>query len=182
MISSDKKFSVLCKEKGIDNFSDLLTFVHKLPYGRNAERSDLSLVLQEEKGTCSSKHAFLKKVAEENEFTHVKLVLGFYKMNNQNTPGIGNGINKAGLTYIPEAHCYLSINGQRLDLTKEGADIRKIENDILEEQFIHAEDVIVKKVTLHKAFLKNWIQDQDLNFSFEQIWELREQCILNLTN
>ena len=42
------------------SFEELIVKVKNLPYGRNANRYDFSLVLSENKGTCSSKHAFLK--------------------------------------------------------------------------------------------------------------------------
>ena len=48
--------------------------------------------MKENKGTCSSKHAFLKKVADWNNIKNVKLILGMYQMNELNTQKIGNTI------------------------------------------------------------------------------------------
>jgi hypothetical protein len=48
------------------NFESLLEKVKVIPYGRNLNRHDFSLVLSENKGTCSSKHAFLKDFADKN--------------------------------------------------------------------------------------------------------------------
>lgn len=180
-INSKETYSKLCRDKGLNEFEALMNFVQSLPYGRNKERSDLTLVLKEERGTCSSKHAFLKKVADENNFKEVKLVLGIYKMCESNTLGIGSVIVEAGLEYIPEAHCYLSVNGKRLDLTSGRSNISKIEMDILKEQFIEAEDTISNKVTLHQEYLKHWINEKEIPFTFEEIWKLREQCIFNLS-
>ena len=61
---------------GIDTWEDLLIYVKNISYGRNANREDLSLVLKENKGTCSSKHAFLKEIANLNKIPNVKLIIG----------------------------------------------------------------------------------------------------------
>jgi extradiol dioxygenase family protein len=103
--SSTDNLTTLVTEKGIKNWSELIDFTQKLPYGRNENREDLSLVIKENKGTCSSKHSFLKKVADLNNIGNVKLILGMYRMDNLNTPKIGDTILKNGLDYIPEAHC-----------------------------------------------------------------------------
>ena len=43
-------------------------------------------------------------------------------MNNLNTPKIGETILESGLEYIPEAHCYLKLNNQRIDITNYNSD------------------------------------------------------------
>jgi len=65
-----------------------------LPYGRTANRTDLSLVISEQKGTCSSKHALLKEVADLNGIKGIDLIIGIYKMSEANTPGIGDELSK----------------------------------------------------------------------------------------
>ncbi len=44
--------------RGITDFRAAGRYLHHLPYGRNADRSDFRLVLPEGRGTCSTKHAF----------------------------------------------------------------------------------------------------------------------------
>lgn len=109
---SEDNLTILVKEKGIENWSDLVDFTQNLQYGRNENREDFSLVIKENKGTCSSKHSFLKKIADLNNIDNVKLILGMYRMNNLNTPEIGDTILESGLEFIPEAHCYLKLNNQ----------------------------------------------------------------------
>jgi hypothetical protein len=41
--------------------------------------------------------------------------------------------------------------------------------------------VMTFKEAYHKKFIKNWIVKDDLPLNFDQIWELRETCILNLS-
>jgi hypothetical protein len=166
--------------KGIDNWSELIEFTRNLPYGRNSNREDFSLVLKENKGTCSSKHSFLKKVAEENNFENVQLILGMYKMNHLNTPKIGNTILESGLEYIPEAHCYLKLSNQRIDITTSNADMDNLMSDIIEEIEITPIQVNTFKVNYHKEFLLKWIKDNEIKMDFVKIWELRERCIKKL--
>lgn len=166
----------------INDFMELCRYVQKLPYGRNADRSRPELVLLEGKGTCSSKHAFLKKIADENNHSEVKLILAIFKMNAQNTPGIGDALNDSALDFMPEAHCYLKFDNQRLDFTNPESDFLKIADDILLEKEIQPSDVNEFKVTFHQQFLKKWIFENEIDYSFNEIWALRERCISNLSN
>lgn len=178
--NSKDDLTVLVIKNGIKNWNELLEFTRSLPYGRNSNRADFSLVIKENKGTCSSKHSFLKQIANLNNFEDVKLVLGMYRMNNLNTPKIGDSILKNGLTYIPEAHCYLKINNQRIDITTGNSDIENLIKDIIQEIEIEPEQVNTFKVDYHKNFLKQWIIENDIKMSFDAVWEVREQCIRNL--
>ena len=61
-LRSNDKLTKLVKSKGIESWNELTEFIKILPYGRNKNRTDFGLVLSEQKGTCSSKHALLKLV------------------------------------------------------------------------------------------------------------------------
>ena len=180
IFNSNDQLTNLVKSKGIENWSDLIDYIKKLPYGRNQNREDFSLVLKENKGTCSSKHSFLKKIADLNNFDNVKLILGIYRMNHLNTPKIGSIISDNGLDYIPEAHCYLKLNHRRIDITNSNADIENLINDIIDEIEIEPEQVVTFKINYHKRYLQNWILENEINLDFEKIWEIREQCIKRL--
>ena len=170
----------LLVEKNIKNWSELIEFIRKLPYGRNQNRQDFSLVIKENKGTCSSKHAFLKKIADLNNFDNVQLILGIYNMNNLNTPKIGNIISDNQLEYIPEAHCYLKLNNKRIDITNNDSEINDLAIDIVLEIEIEPEQVATFKVDFHKDYLKKWLLDNKINKSFDEIWKVREMCIEKL--
>ena len=163
------------------NFETLIEKVKNIPYGRNANRYDFSLVLSENKGTCSSKHAFLKDFADKNEIENVKLYIGIFKMNETNTPKLGDLLSNNKIKYIPEAHCYLKINQVPVDVTTVDSFYDKIKQDIDEEIEITPNQVSDFKVSYHKAFLKNWIKETNQNNTFEEIWEIREQCISKLS-
>ena len=163
------------------NFETLIEKVKNIPYGRNANRYDFSLVLSENKGTCSSKHAFLKDFADKNEIENVKLYIGIFKMNETNTPKLGDLLSNNKIKYIPEAHCYLKINQVPVDVTTVDSFYDKIKQDIVEEIEITPNQVSDFKVTYHKAFLKKWIKETNQNNTFEEIWRIREQCISKLS-
>ena len=104
------------------NWQETLNFVKQIPYGRNANRKDFSLVISENKGTCSSKHAYLKDFANKNNIPNVQLISGIYKMTETIT-NIGKILTDNNIDYIPEAHCYLRIDGKTVDVTSKEADL-----------------------------------------------------------
>lgn len=168
--------------KGIVTWEQAIHYIRQIPYGRNANRTQFDLVLTENKGTCSSKHALLKQLADENQIVGVKLIMAMYKMNENNTPGIGQHITDNHMAYIPEAHCYLKLNGQRIDLTSPASDIQQIRKDILEEKEILPSQVGQDKVDYHKEYIRNWLVRQNLNLTFEEVWSIRENCIASLSS
>lgn len=180
-LQSNDQLTLLLKAKGIYTWNHLTEYIRHLPYGRNSNRTDLSLVIIEQKGSCSSKHAFLKHIADLNSIPHIKLMLCIFKMNVINTPKIGNVLLENNLDFMPEAHCYLLIENQRLDFTSRNSDFKRIKNDILLEQEIEPYQVAKFKVDFHKAYIKSWIETYEIHFSFDEIWDFREVCIRNLS-
>ena len=83
LFSSKDNLTLQINNLGINNWNELTKYIQNLPYGRNSNRHDLSLVLREKQGTCSSKHAFLKEIAAENKLENIKLYIGIYKMNSR---------------------------------------------------------------------------------------------------
>lgn len=181
-LRSNDELTLQVKKLKINSWVELTTYIYKLPYGRNKNREDLSLVLIEKKGSCSSKHAFLKKIADLNNIPDVSLVLGMYKMNQYNTPKIGNVMSENSIAFIPEAHCYLKIRGVRMDFTTNNSEFQKNEKDIIHELNIELEQVVSFKAQYHKEFLKDWIKENEVSLKFDEIWSIREQCIENLSN
>ncbi len=181
-LQSNDALTLLIKEYKIDDWRDLAKFTQALPYGRNANRKDFTLVWTEQKGTCSSKHAFLKHIAYLNRIPNIELILGVYKMNRINTPKIGNVLAENHIEYIPEAHCYLKVNGECFDYTSLNSDFNRVKNDMLLEKEIEPQQVVEFKVDFHKTYIKDWIKNNDIPFSFDKIWELREQCIAKLSS
>ena len=149
--------------------------VHRLPYGRNADRADYRLVLEEGRGTCSTKHALLAALAGEHGLA-VELRLGIYEMDGENTPGVGPVLARYGLDAVPEAHCYLAYRGTRVDLTRAGA-TAPVKNFLYEET-IEPDGIGAHKVGIHRRFVRGWAAERGLDP--ERGWRIREECIAAL--
>ena len=169
----------LFQNLGIDEFFQACQYVSLLPYGRNSERSDFRLVISEGKGTCSTKHALLAQLARELGLP-ISLVLGIFEMNGQNMPEIEHVLASAGLTSIPEAHCYLRFENQVLDFTRSPSP--PFASFCQYEEIISPDQIGDYKVNIHKEYFKKWIEEKGLNgkYTFNRVWEIRERCILAL--
>ena len=167
---------------GIDDFRRAGQYVRDLPYGRNAATSDMLAVLNERKGTCSTKHALLKALASEQGLP-IRLMLGIYEMNARNTPGIGQVLEEHKLPCIPEAHCYLIDQGKRIDVTRnlDGWESEPISAFLIEEE-ITTEQIGEYKRRWHQAFMRQWLHRRNLlDLDVVQLWRIRGECIAVLS-
>jgi hypothetical protein len=181
-LTSSEPYSTAFRERVIHSFSDACAFVHQLPYGRNANRSDFSLVLSEEKGTCSSKHALLASLALENGIEQVELIVGIFMMSPETNPSLENFFSDKSYTTIPEAHCYLNYKGERFDFTALGFDKEKIAPKIVREQRIDPNQVSEWKVMIHKHYLEGWLKrNPAIELSLDELWKDREEAIALLS-
>ncbi|MCH2196623.1 hypothetical protein [Kordia sp.] len=168
--------------EGISDFKAAIAYVNELPYGRTSDRSEYRLIIPEQKGTCSTKHAFLKQLAIESQQKAVQLFIGIYEMNEANTKGVGSVLNHYQLNYIPEAHTYLKIEGNVVDITRSTTNKTLFLNSLIIEQEILPHQIADYKVQWHQNLLKQWIQEGQRSYSFEKIWKIREECIAALSN
>ena len=157
--------------------------VCELPYGRNGHPDDPLAVLTELRGTCSTKHALLRRLAIEQGIDLV-LVLGIYQMTERNTPGVGSVLQRHGLKTLPEAHCYLRVGDQRIDVTRQRArtGLEPISHFLHEEE-IDPSQITLYKIGVHQNFLKQWITERRGlgELSLASIWAIREECIAALS-
>ena len=165
---------------GIHDFVGAARHLLKLPYGRIVDRSKFWLVLEEGRGTCTTKHALLAELAREQDID-VSLILGIYEMSERNTPGVGRVLSKYGLESIPEAHCYLSHKGGRIDITGVPAGAEPIDS-FLHKEPITVDQIGVYKNDLHQRVLREWISRTDSvrGRSLEEVWRIREECLAAL--
>lgn len=166
----------------IVNFHQAVQFVGHLPYGRNTVGTEYLLVLTEEKGTCSTKHALLSALCIEQGIEEVKLFTGIYEMSEHNTPGVGTVLNNYGLHSIPEAHCYLKYDNYRFDFTRLDVQGEPIEEFLVEEQLEPSQIGDFKK-DFHRKFIPIWLSNNELDkkFNLNSLWEIREECIKELS-
>ena len=94
--------SQLFRDQGIDDWEKAKKFVRELPHAKTTDKVDFQQVIQNKKGTVGSKHGLLKKLAAECRLEGVELMMGLYRMNDANTPGIAPVLHHYRLNYIPD--------------------------------------------------------------------------------
>lgn len=170
-------------DRNIVTFKQASLFIKQLAYGRNADKNNLATVFTDNCGTCSTKHALLKRLADENEFEKVKLIVGLFKMNKKNTPQVSSTLQKYNLEYIPEAHCYLKFEDKIIDLTKLNSKPTDFLDELIEEIEILPEQITDFKVNYHKNYLASWLdKNKQINLSLNDLWKIREECIQKLSD
>ena len=172
------EFSVLFRAYGITTFEKACQFVKNIPFGRISEINDFKLVLTENRGTCSSKHALLAILAEENGQTEIELIAGIFLMNEITHPVLNDFFKDKSYKSIPEMHCYLRYANNRFDFTSALDSMVFIETKIVREQRIEPQQVGDWKKVLHQDYLQKWLnRNAELQISLEDLWQDREECI-----
>jgi hypothetical protein len=164
---------------GFISFEQLAEHVRLLPYARTVNSQDLFAVLREGRGTCSSKHRLLAAVAQDSGRYDVKLTIGIYEMCEENTPGVGGVLSAASVTSIPEAHCYLSVEGERLDFTGVAPGSLSPFTALIAESIVPPHDLIETKNRLHRQVLAAWANAH--GSTVDWAWATREACIAALS-
>jgi hypothetical protein len=161
---------------GIFDFHSALKYVAELPYGRTSDNSNYRLVLCEEKGTCSSKHALIAKLCLEQNQPEFQLVLGIYQMSERTNPGVGQVLSQYDLLTIPEAHCFIRYRDSVIDITK--ADSSNNDPIVFTfEEVINPSQIGSYKIRLHKHYINKWIESAELPLNLDKAWSIRELCI-----
>jgi hypothetical protein len=164
--------------RGFGTFDALAGFVRDLPYGRVSNAHDCLAVLGEGRGTCSAKHRLLAAVAHECGHPEVQLTIGIYEMCEENTPGVGAVLRNAALSSIPEAHCYLTVDGERFDYTGIPSGSVSPFDSLVEEHFVAPADLLQLKERFHRKAIAAWAGK--LGRAVSDAWETREACIAAL--
>ena len=158
-------------------FEETCNYVKNLPYKRNSDKENINVIIEENGGTCSTKHAYLKRISEEFS----KLMLGIFMMNAKNTPKIKSVLEKYNLLEMPEAHNYLRVEGKILDCTRKNSSENDFINDLAEEIEINTNQITDFKVQYHQEFLKKYLlQHSEIQYPLEKFWKIREECIFAL--
>jgi hypothetical protein len=165
-------------DAGIFTFSQLTKRVADIPYGRTSDESPLA-VLTQNRGTCSSKHRLLAEVAQEYQQIPISLTVGIYDMHEDNTPGVGEVLDFAGVASIPEAHCYLMLGNARFDFTGLPPGATSPFRSLISETAVLPKDLAGQKKLLHAERLLIWAGQHGL--SLDDAWAIREACIAALS-
>lgn len=150
------------------------------PYGRNADPDDPLCVLLEGRGTCSTKHRLVLLAARESG-VDARLCAGIFLMHARNTPRVGPVLAAAGLPAVPEAHCYLLVEGNRVDLTLPSSRSAALRLDVVEERVVEPAFLGSGKDAWHRAFVRRWLEKEGIPRSVDEAWAAREACIRALS-
>lgn len=101
-------------------FQAACEYVHRMPYGYNADRDDLMSLFREGQGTCTTKHAVIATLARELGLEIHKRI-GIYAMTEALVTGADAILRKYALPYLPMVHCFLASESHRVDLTEGNA-------------------------------------------------------------
>lgn len=185
-ISPTGQLGKACIELKLNTFDEACSYIAKLPYRRNFHRDQVTGVLIDGCGTCSTKHRFLAALAleqaqqESNKINagwkDIQLRIGVFEMHANNTPAIAPVLHAAQLNAIPEAHCYLAINDMRCDFTSDKFTI-PFQDTLLYETHVDPINLFLMKDSIHKRILEQWAINHAPDFSIERLWEIREACI-----
>lgn len=173
--------STLCEAvlaRGFTSFDHLAEYVRSLRYRRTSSPGRPLSVLQERCGTCSSKHQLLAEVAHGSGHFEVELTVGIYEMTERNTPGVGSVLASAAFQSIPEAHCYLRIEGERFDFTGLPSGPVSPFDALLSEHAVLPSDLANTKLRLHRTAVSK--RARTAGIPEESIWLTREACIAAL--
>jgi hypothetical protein len=124
----------------------------------------------------------LAALADEQKLA-LALTLGIYEMHERNTPGVGAVLAPYHLAFIPEAHCYVTYDATRIDVTRSGAEPAEPISRFLHEEAIVPEQIGDYKVAMHRQFMQDWVQHHPelaAGLLFDQLWQVREACIAAL--
>lgn len=167
---------------GVLDFETACAYIADLPYGRNSNRTDFSLLLTEGKGSCSSKHGFLARIAEDHNRQDIELIAGIFLMSGETHPVLLPFFEGKTYKHIPELHCYLRHQGKRYDFTCTTSAIEIIATKLIREQQIEPHQVADWKPMIHKEYMTKWTaRNPQIGLSFEEMWAEREKCIALLT-
>lgn len=101
----------------ITSFTEACRWVKALPYGSNSSTEDSLILFSEGRGTCTTKHGVIARLAQEQNLPVCKN-LGFYRLNDEIVTGVNALLNVYGLSFIPQIHCFLVYETNRVDLTE----------------------------------------------------------------
>jgi len=163
---------------GYSTFLSFANYIKTLPYRRVSNDNNPLAVLDEQCGTCSAKHKLLAALAHECGHFEVNLTVGIYWMSEQNTPGVNAALQGTGIHAVPEAHCYLTINGIRHDFTGLNQGTSSPFDALLSEHQVLPKKLSLMKTDLHKQEIATW--SKKIGLSPNEGWAVREACIAAL--
>jgi hypothetical protein len=162
----------------IATFHQACHWVKNLPYGFNSDSSNSLIIFEERRGTCTTKHGIIARLARELGLEVYKN-LGFYRLNDEIITGVNKIIKPYGLTFIPQIHCFLKYQSSRVDLTEGNCNGK---NKTIEDYdfVVRVEPDLSKqeKEACYLTYLQKYyaIAPEVANISTDEILQLLQDC------
>lgn len=164
--------------QGVNTFHEACCWVKNLPYGFNSSSENSLILFEEQRGTCTTKHGAIARLAQELELEIYKN-LGFYRLNDEIVTGVNAILQPYGLDFIPQIHCFLEYDSFKVDLTEENCNGK---NKTIEDyDFIvqvNPDPTKEEKLTHYAECLEKYyeIEPKLQRFSVSEIMEILEEC------
>ena len=148
------------KQFAQQNIHDLyaaINYIHNLKYQPPSEPFNWNLVIPEQRGTCSTRHALLVVLAQEN---HIPFTLGqaIYNLTPEKFPIIRSLLEKYKLPFILESHNFIIFKDYFLDSTFPGNAALLCKHDVESVKPIDCGELLHEKTVLYPQFLKQWLK------------------------
>lgn len=177
-IVAESPISSAFLERGIGRFSDACSWVKALPLARNTNSTHVLSVLSEQRGTCATKHALLASLALEHGREDIELMVGIYLIDEVTHPQLKTVFIEHGIIGVPENHAFLRCGQQRYDFSRSDWSIVDFEHRIVREQRCDPNQMHDWKPMIHKHYIGGWLKRQQIDLTIDQIWAIREKCVL----
>jgi len=113
----------------------------------------------------------------------IHLALGIYEMCEANTPGVGAVLELHNLSFVVEAHCYLTFGSHRIDIARALDTPGEPISQFLHEERITPDQIGAYKAVLYQQMLRTWVDSNSeltAGHRFEEIWSIRKASIAAL--
>jgi hypothetical protein len=169
--------------RNLNTLQAAFRFVKQLPYRRNGDKAAICVVLDEGCGTCSTRHALLYRLVQEQGLPGFELFTGIFRMNGAYAHRLAPLLEQHNLPYVPEAHCYLKYNGAALDCTSAHSSAADFLPQLIKEVAITPEQTTGFKVALHRQYIQECVAADPAfrHMTAEALWTVREACIALLS-
>lgn len=153
--------------------------VYRLAYTPPSEPFNYKLVLSENCGTCSTKHALLAALAIELQLD-LKLGLAIYNLTPDRFPMLSPILQKYKLAYIPESHNFLVYNNSYLDITFPRRCELLHRSDLIDFKLIKPNLITEYKANEYQKYMTTWLQQNASTITMDQFKDIHEQCLKQL--
>jgi hypothetical protein len=160
---------------GLANLRDVASYIKDMPYGYNEDQDNPIVLLDEGRGTCTTKHGLFALCAAEMNIPIFK-ALGIYLMTEQTVSGIKKILGE--LDAIPALHCFLVYGPYRIDLTEGNCNGKNGHLNCYEHIWVpEAPPTKAECDIFFNAYLENYVKTCKSDLRPELFRERLDQCV-----